>query len=124
MKKFLGLIKIGHQSNKKIVEIYIDSNHSHKLLLQEFNSLFNELNMHYTSFPRFNFKSTFDPMNLTKHDWTYTTLFKIHSKENLYLLSPLSNQKIQINLTVEKEMTQFRMFGKYELMINYLNNNP
>lgn len=62
-------------------------------------------------------------MNVTKHDLTYTTLFKIHSKENLYLVSPLSNQKFQINLTVEKEMTQFRIFGKYELMINRLNND-
>lgn len=62
--------------------------------------------MHYTSFPRVNFRSTFDPMNVTKHDLTYTTLFKMHSKENIYLVSPLFNQNFQINLMVEKEMTQ------------------
>lgn len=65
---------------------------------------------------------TFDPVKVIKHSLTYIKLSKICSKENLYLFCLLSNNFFQIDLTVKKEMAHFRIFGKYELKINHLNN--
>jgi hypothetical protein len=39
----------------------------------------------------------FDPISVTKHGFTYTTLFHIHSKDHLYLLSLLLNKNFYVD---------------------------
>jgi hypothetical protein len=65
---------------------------------------------------------TFDHITLystsvTKHGLTYTTLFRIYSKNHLYLFSPLLNKNFQINHIVQEEMFHFKTNTQYKLSI-------
>ncbi len=46
---------------------------------------------------------TFDPHGLSRHNLTYTTLSKIHTKENFYLLIGLQQKKINVDVMVKEE---------------------
>ncbi len=45
-----------------------------------------------------------DLTRATHHGLTFKTLFRIHTKENLYLLAPLQNNNFKVNVCVMEEM--------------------
>jgi hypothetical protein len=59
----------------------------------------------------------FDSTSVTKHGLTYITLFRIYSKNHLYLFSPLSNKNFQINHIVQEEMSHLKTNTQYKLSI-------
>ncbi len=63
---------------------------------------------------------TFDSSGRTKYDLTYTTLSRVHSKENLYLLFPTLYTFSKLDHLVQKKMFQLRTNAQYKLSIVYL----
>ncbi len=61
-----------------------------------------------------------DPTGATHHGLTYTTLSRIHTKENLYLLAPLQNNNFQVNVCVMEEMHQLCTKVVWKLTITRL----
>jgi hypothetical protein len=59
----------------------------------------------------------FDPLSVTKHGLTYTTLSHICSKEHLYLLSPLSTKNFHVGSIVQQEMLCLKKITQYKLTI-------
>lgn len=47
----------------------------------------------------------FDPRQVTKHGLIYTTLSKIRSNEQLYLLFPLCSRNFHVDFIVAEEMS-------------------
>ncbi len=60
---------------------------------------------------------TFDLSGVTKHGLAYTTLFHIHSKEQLYLLPALSNNFFHVDSIVDQEMLHWKIITEYKLTI-------
>jgi hypothetical protein len=61
-----------------------------------------------------------DPTRATHHDLTYTTLSRIHTKENLYLLVPLQNNNLKVDVCVMEEMHQLCTKVVWKLTITRL----
>ncbi len=45
-----------------------------------------------------------DPTGATHHGLTYTTLSRIYTKKNLYLLAPLQNNNFKVDVCAMEEM--------------------
>jgi hypothetical protein len=115
-KNSLHLTRIGHQLNKRS-EIQIVNNLSHIITRIQFLVQLAAWNIiHHAQGLTFE-RLAFDLVGVTKHGLTYTTLSQIHSKENLYLLSPLLINFFQIDLLIKQEMYRLQTTTQYELTL-------
>jgi hypothetical protein len=63
---------------------------------------------------------TFDPSGIHHHGLTYTTLFCVREKENLYLLAPLVEANFKVDKCVSNEMQCFKKTTQWQLCVPYL----
>ncbi len=59
----------------------------------------------------------FDSSGMTKYGLTYTTLLKVHSKEHLYLFSPILYIFFKVDNLFQEKMFQLRTNTQYKLSI-------
>jgi hypothetical protein len=58
---------------------------------------------------------TFHIHGKPRYDLTYTTLFRIRTKENLYLLNAFQQKKINVDAMLKEETNRFETSVKYKL---------
>ncbi len=84
----------------KIIEIQRGSNPSHVITKIEFPiQLVATRTIHHAQSITVD-RLAFDPIGVTKHGLTYTSLFHLRSRKHLHLLSPLTNNFFQVNTLV------------------------
>ncbi len=63
-------------------------------------------------------KLVFDPINVKKHVWTYISLFRIQTKEKVFLLAPLQYENFYVDPRIHIEMNRLKTIATWILLIH------
>jgi hypothetical protein len=107
-KEFLALNKNYTPIEQKVIEIQINNNPSHIITRIQFHiQIIVGCTIHHAQGLTLELLA-FNPVDVTKHGLTYTTLFQI-PLYNLYLLSPLLTKNFQVDFIIEQKMYRLQI---------------